>query len=353
MEYARPMTTVRALVLERLNEPPRLHEIEVRPAGPGEVRVEMRAAGLCHTDLSNVRDARTTPLLLGHEGAGVIESVGDGVEGFEAGMPVLVCWKVPCGSCRQCSAGRRHLCESVQELAEPRFFWDERPLPPLLNAGCFSELVVLPAAAALPLPDQLPLEQAALVGCAVATGVGAVLKTAQVEPGSRVGVWGAGGVGLNVVTAARMAEASTIVAIDPDPIRRELAVARGATDVFAPGTEVSGLDYAFEAVGESEIMAEALGALGTGGTLVLIGAAARDAILCFHPRAFLSKQQRIVGCIYGSLDPHRDLPELLGLCGEGRLPLDDLVGRRISLGELPAAFVEPPSEGVRTVVIFE
>jgi S-(hydroxymethyl)glutathione dehydrogenase / alcohol dehydrogenase len=350
------VTKVRGLVLERLNEPPRLHEIEVLPPGPGEVRVRMNAAGLCHTDLSNVRDARTTPLLLGHEGAGVVESVGDGVEGLEPGTQVLVCWKVPCGSCRQCSAGRQHLCERVQELSEPRFLWHGEPLRPLLNAGCFSELIVLPAAAAIPLDGGLPLEQAALVGCAVATGVGAVLKTAQVEPGARVGVWGAGGVGLNVVSAARLAEATTIVAIDPDPVRRELALARGATDAVAPQEAAAAtvdLDYAFEVVGEPEVMATALSALGVGGTLVLVGAAARDALLEFHPRGFMSKQQRIVGCIYGSLHPHSDLPELLRWCVDGRLPLEDLVGPRISLDELPAAFVEPPTDGVRTIVTFE
>jgi S-(hydroxymethyl)glutathione dehydrogenase / alcohol dehydrogenase len=347
------MTKVRGLVLERLNEAPRLHEIDVLPPGPGEVRIRMHAAGLCHTDLSNVRDARSTPLLLGHEGAGVIESVGGGVEGLTPGMEVLVCWKVPCGSCRQCSAGREHLCERVQGLAEPRFIWEGKSLPPLLNAGCFSELIVLPAAAAIPLEGKLPLEQAALVGCAVATGVGAVLKTAQVEPGARVGVWGAGGVGLNIVTAARLAEAATIVAVDPDPQRRELALARGATDAVEPGVELRDLDYAFEVVGETEVMAEALASLGVGGTLVLVGAAARDALLRFHPRAFMSKQQRIVGCIYGSLHPHNDLPELLRWCADGRVPLADLVGRRITLDELPAAFVEPPGDGVRTIVTFE
>ena len=347
------MTIVRGLVLERLNELPRLQEIDVLAPGPGEVRVQMRAAGLCHTDLSNVRDARTTPLLLGHEGAGVVESVGPGVDGLEPGTTVLVCWKVPCGECRHCSAGRLHLCDRVQELAEPRYLWNGKPLPPLLNAGCFSELIVLPAAAAIPLDNALPLEQAALVGCAVATGVGAVLKTAQVEPGARVGVWGAGGVGLNVVSAARMTEASRIVAVDPDAKRRELALARGATDTLEPGVEVADLDYAFEVVGESEIMAAALASLGIGGTLVLVGAAARDALLSFHPRAFLSKQQRIVGCIYGSLDPHKDLPELLRWCSDGRLPLDDLVGARISLEELPAAFTDPPRDGVRTIVTFE
>lgn len=347
------MTAVRAVVLERLNQPPRLHEIEVLEPGPGEVRVRMRAAGLCHTDVSNVRDARTTPLLLGHEGAGVVESVGEGVDGLEPEMSVLICWKVPCGSCRHCNAGRLHLCLRPLELAEPRFLWNGEPLPPLLNAGCFSELVVVPAPAAIPLADALPLEQAALVGCAVATGIGAVLKTAQVEPGARVGIWGAGGVGLNVVTGARIAEAATIVAVDPDPERRELALARGATDAVEPGTEVVDLDYAFEVVGEPEVMSAALSSLGGGGTLVLVGAAARHALLSFHPRAFLSKQQRLVGCIYGSLHPHSDLPELLRWCAEGRIPLDDLVGRRISLADLPAAFVDPPRDGVRTLVVFE
>jgi S-(hydroxymethyl)glutathione dehydrogenase/alcohol dehydrogenase len=350
------MTRVRGLVLERLNEPPRLHEIDVLPPGSGEVRIRMHTAGLCHTDLSSVRDARTTPLLLGHEGAGVVESVGDGVDELEPGMNVLICWKVPCGSCRHCSAGRQHLCERVQELSEPRFFWNGEPLPPLLNAGCFSELIVLPAAGAIPLDGSLPLEQAALVGCAVATGVGAVLKTVQMEPGARVGVWGAGGVGLNVVSAARLAEAAMIVAIEQDPKRRALALARGATDAVAPeaaaGVAVD-LDYAFEVVGEPEVMTAALAALGIGGTLVLVGAAARDALLPFHPRAFMSKQQRIVGCIYGSLHPHADLPELLRWCADGRLPLDDLIGRRISLEELPGAFVEPPTDGVRTMVTFE
>jgi alcohol dehydrogenase len=146
------------------------------------------------------------------------------------------------------------------------------------------------------------------------------------------------------------------VAIEPDPKRRELALALGATDAVAPeaaaGVAVD-LDYAFEVVGEPEVMTAALAALGIGGTLVLVGGAARDALLPFHPRAFMSKQQRIVGCIYGSLHPHADLPELLRWCTDGRLPLDDLIGRRISLDELPSAFVEPPTDGVRTMVTFE
>jgi S-(hydroxymethyl)glutathione dehydrogenase/alcohol dehydrogenase len=341
----------RGLVLERLGEQPRLRTLRIDDPGPGEVRVRMRAAGICHTDLTQVRDARFTPILLGHEGAGEIESVGEDVEHVAPGDAVLVCWKVPCGRCRRCRANTVHLCEDVVGLREPRAFDRDEPVGPMLNAGCFCEHVVLPAAAAIPIDGELPPEQAALVGCAVATGVGAALWTARVEPGSSVAVFGAGGVGLNVVTGARIAGATRIVAVDPTEERRGLALARGATHALAPGAPFDSVDYAFEVVGEPAVLEEALAALAPGGELVLVGATARDARMSFHPRAFLSKQQRITGCIYGSLRPHVDLPALLRWCAEGTIPLGDLVGARISLDELPAAFAAPPP-GVRTVVTF-
>jgi S-(hydroxymethyl)glutathione dehydrogenase/alcohol dehydrogenase len=341
----------RGLVLDRLGELPRLCSLRIADPGPGEVRVRMRAAGLCHTDLTQVRDARFTPILLGHEGAGEIESVGDGVEGLAPADPVLVCWKVPCGRCRRCLADAVHLCEDVVALPEPRFFDGNEPVGPMLNAGCFCEHVVLPAAAAIPIEVELPLEQAALVGCAVATGVGAALWTARVQAGSSVAVFGAGGVGLNVVVGARIAGATRVVAIDPSEERRGLALARGATHTIAPGDPLDPVDYAFEVVGEPAVMEQALAVLAPGGELVLVGATARDATMSFHPRAFLSKQQRITGCIYGSLRPHVDLPALLRWCADGTIPLADLVGARISLDELPDAFASPPP-GVRTVVTF-
>ena len=310
----------------------------------------MRAAGLCHTDVSQVRDARFTPILLGHEGAGEVESVGADVKGLTPGDPVLVCWKVPCGRCRRCAAAQEHLCEQAVGLGEPRSFRDGEPIGPLLNAGCFADYTVLPAAGAIPIPVDLPLEQAALVGCAVATGVGAVLWTARVEPGASVAVFGTGGVGLNVVAGARIAGAGRIVAVDPDASRRGLAAVRGATETLPPGEPFEPVDYAFEVVGEPAVMEQALAALAPAGELVLVGAAARDALLSFHPRAFMSRQQRITGCIYGSVRPQEHLPQLLAWCADGTIPVADLVGRRVALDELEDAFMEPASGGVRTVV---
>jgi len=342
----------RGLVLEALGGRPRLRELTVEPPGAGEVRVRMRAAGLCHTDVTQVRDARFTPILLGHEGAGEVESVGESVEGLAAGDAVLICWRVPCGRCRRCSRGQEHLCESVVGLASPRTFSDGEPIGAMLNAGCFADYVVLPAAGAIPLNADLPLEQAALVGCAVVTGVGAALWTASVQPGDSVAVFGAGGVGLNVVVGARLAGAGRIVAIDPDPARLELARARGATELRAPGEAFDAVDYAFEVVGDPVVMEAAVEALAPGAELVLVGAAARDATMSFHPRAFLSRQQRITGCIYGSARPAEHLPQLVAWAAEGTIPLGDLIGRRIDLDELEDAFVEPANGGVRTVVSF-
>jgi S-(hydroxymethyl)glutathione dehydrogenase/alcohol dehydrogenase len=342
----------RGLVLDRLGERPSLQHLIVAPPGPGEVRVRMRAAGLCHTDVSQVRDARFTPTLLGHEGAGEIESVGEGVEELSPGDAVLVCWKVPCGRCRRCLAGAVHLCEDVAGTAGPRTFRGGEPIGSMLNAGCFCDYVVLPAAGAIPIDVELPFEQAALVGCGVATGVGAVLWTAEVERGASVAVYGAGGVGLNVVSGARLAGAARIVAVDPDEGRRRLALARGATHALAPGEPVDPVDYAFEVVGEPAVMEQALAALAPSGELLLVGAAARDALMSFHPRAFLSRQQRITGCIYGSVRPHEHLPQLLAWCADGTIPVADLIGRRVTLDELEDAFAEPPNGGVRTVVTF-
>ncbi|HKP19683.1 MAG TPA: alcohol dehydrogenase catalytic domain-containing protein [Gaiellaceae bacterium] len=343
----------RGLVLDALGQRPRLQALEVAAPGPGEVRVRMAAAGLCHTDVTQVRDARFTPILLGHEGAGEIDAVGDGVTDLRPGDPVLVCWKVPCGRCRRCVAGASQLCEEVVGLPEPRTFRDGQPVGPMLNAGCFCEYVVLPSDGAIRIEVELPFEDAALVGCGVATGVGAALWTAEVEQGASVAVFGAGGVGLNVVAGARLAGAGRIVAIDPDERRRELARTRGATSAVAPGEPFEPVDYAFEVVGDPAVMEQALAALAPGGELVLVGAVARDALLSFHPRAFLSQQQRITGCIYGSVRPREHLPQLLAWAADGTVPTSDLIGRRVTLDELEDAFHEPAGGGVRTVVAFE
>jgi S-(hydroxymethyl)glutathione dehydrogenase/alcohol dehydrogenase len=318
-------------------------------------------AGVCHTDVLAVRDARVTPLVLGHEGAGIVEAVGRDVGGLQEGTPVLLCWKAPCGRCRRCAVGEFEHCESPLDTEEPRVHRGGEFLPRLLNTGCFSDYVVVPAGAVVPVDANMDLEHAALVGCGVATGVGAVLKTARVEAGASVAVWGAGGVGLNVVTGAELAHASVIVAIDPSAERRELAVARGAThavfpeealDTIGKVSDGAGVDYAFEVVGRPDVMQQALLSLRRAGTLVLIGAAARDALMHFRPREFMSKQQRIVGCIYGSLRPQADLPLLLALVQQGRIPVSGLIGDRIQPDDLPVAFQGAFTTGVRTVVKF-
>lgn len=358
-------TTCRGLVAHALHQTPRVEDLEVDPPGFGEVRVRLRAAGLCHTDLSAVRDARAVPMVLGHEGAGVIESVGKGVDGVEPGTLVLLCWKTPCGECPQCSVGKTFLCERVLDVGAPRVFFRGEPVARMLNTGCFSELVVVPAAAAIPVDGNLPAELVAMVGCAVATGVGAVLRTAAVEPGSALAVWGAGGVGLNVVTGAKLAQSSVIVAVEPDSERHRLALRRGATHAVVPeealgcvaeATYGRGLDYAFETVGDPTVMSEALSALGVGGKLVVVGAAAREATMKFRPRGFISKQQSIVGCIYGSIYPRSDLPLFVNWLKNGTLALEDLLGTRLALEDLPSAFGSPSRgssrKGVRDVVVF-
>lgn len=351
----------RGLVLDRHGERPRVEQLEVLDPGPGEVRVRMVAAGLCHTDVAAVRDARFVPILLGHEGTGVVESVGAGVRSVAPGDAVLLCWKSPCTRCRACAAGAPELCASPRTTAEPRVRRDGEPLGALLDTGCLSELVVVCADAAIPVPDGLDPAHAAVVGCAVATGIGAALHTAQVGPGEDVVVWGAGGIGLNVVTGAVLAQAAAIVAVDPDPRRRQLALDRGATVAVAPGeataavreaTSGRGVDHAFETVGSPAIMAEAIDALAIGGQLTIVGAAARDAELAFAPRRLMSRQQRIAGCIYGSIRPRRDLPLLLGWLRECRIRVDDLLGVEVCLDAVADLFDGPAEGCVRPIVRF-
>ncbi|HVO44485.1 MAG TPA: Zn-dependent alcohol dehydrogenase [Aggregatilineales bacterium] len=355
----------RGLVLDRPHTPPVIENVTVADPGPGEVRVRLVASGICHTDISAVRDARFWPLLLGHEGAGIVDSVGAGVSHVQPGDPVMISWRVACGHCDRCQQGRQDLCESVQTTAQPRVHRasGER-LHAMLNAGTFCEYAVVPADGAIPIRRHMPLETAALVGCAVATGIGAVLHTARVQPGQSVAVFGAGGVGLNVVQGARLALAGLIVAVDRVESKLRSAKAMGATHGIRAGegdplktilelTGGRGVDHAFEVVGHPEVMAQALEILAPGGKLTLVGAAARDAVLSFRPRAFMSKQQTIQGCIYGSCRPPVDFPLFVDWYMKGQLRIDELLTGAITLDELPSFFeTETPPQAIRTIVKF-
>jgi S-(hydroxymethyl)glutathione dehydrogenase / alcohol dehydrogenase len=352
------------IVLAALGHNPTLEDVVVELPGPGEVRVRIVASGICHTDLDATRDARVCPVLLGHEGAGVVESVGEGVERPKLGDHVVINWQVKCGQCRRCLAGRPDLCENIQGTAAPRVYWRAGPLNVLLNAGTFCPYVTVPAAGAVPIRRDMPLNRAALLGCAVATGMGAVFYTAKVQASESVAVFGAGGVGLNVIQAAKIAGASVIIAIDVDDDRLAHAAMLGATHVLNnkiddPVTMVRkmtagrGVEHAFEVVGKHALMTQGVEMLARGGILTLVGAAPRDALMSFHPRKFMSQQQTIQGCIYGNIDPQRDLPRFADWYMDGSLQLDQLETATVRLEDVPQIFANPePQHGIRTIIEF-
>jgi S-(hydroxymethyl)glutathione dehydrogenase/alcohol dehydrogenase len=351
-----------AVVLERLGQLPTLETIQVSEPGPGEVLVRILASGICHTDLGYMQYARACPVALGHEGAGLVERTGAGVTSVQPGDHVVINWQPKCGKCRHCLAGRRDLCENIHGTSAPRTFWKGAPLHVMLNAGTFCPRVIVPENGAIPIRQDMPLEKAALLGCAVATGVGAALYTAAVRPGERVVVIGSGGVGLNVIQGARLAGAEPIIAVDRLDEHLALAEALGASHCFNSAqtdpvkavlalTGGGGVDYAFEVTGRPSLMAAGIEMLGRGGTLVLVGAAGREEGLSFKPRRFMSMQQRLLGCIYGNIRPELDLPLFADWYMQGHLHLDELHTRTLILKDVPAFFADPAKySGIRSVV---
>jgi S-(hydroxymethyl)glutathione dehydrogenase/alcohol dehydrogenase len=281
------------------------------------------------------------------------------------GDHVVINWQAKCNRCRHCIEGRQDLCENVQGTAAPRVFWNnDQPLHVMLNAGTFCPYVVVPAGGAVPIRKDIPLTKAAMLGCAVATGVGAALYTAAVRAGDTVVVIGVGGVGLNVVQGARLAGASLILVIDLDENRLDLARHYGATHTLLGDahdvvqqvrslTDERGVDHVFEVVGAPALMLKGIDMLARGGALTLVGAAARDATLPFQPRRFMSQQQRIQSCIYGNIRPMRDLPLFADWYADGRLLLDELHTASLRLEEVPEVFASPGwNRGIRPIIEF-
>jgi len=324
----------------------------------GEVRVRIAAAGVCHSDL-HVRRGEwkvPLPLVMGHEGSGVVTSLGDDVSGLEVGDHVILSWVAACGRCRFCLAGRPAQCSLVAEVVGPRgvlydgtsrLSLDGRIVHHYLGVSSFAEEVVVPESGAIPIRRDAPLDVMALIGCAVATGVGAVRNTARVKPGAIVAVIGCGGVGLSVIQGARMAGAGAIVAVDL--LREKLDVARdlGATtsvlasegDVVAEIRELTGggVDYAFDAIGRIETTEQAIAMLTLGGAAVIVGLPPTGARASFQPLALAEADQRILGSNYGSTRPREDFPELVDLYMRGELELDRLITARRPLEDAGAA----------------
>jgi S-(hydroxymethyl)glutathione dehydrogenase/alcohol dehydrogenase len=372
-------TTIRAAVLDRPGVPVRIEALELDPPGPGEVRVRMAAAGVCHSDL-HVRDGeweREGPIVLGHEGSAVVEALGEGVAtafpGLRPGVLVALAWLIPCGRCRACLAGRVWSCSaspSYTHRMPSGHAATHRPagggdVLTYCAIGTFAERQNVPAAAAIPVPDGTPPEVAALIGCCVTTGVGAVTKTADVQPGSSVVVIGLGGVGLSCVMGAVLAGAGGIVAVDRVPSKLDLARSVGATDGILAGPDAAetlaairdatdgGPDTCFEAIGLPATIETAIACLPTGGTAVLVGMTPFGVRASFEPFPFVDGGRRILGSNYGSADPAVDFPRYAALHLAGRLPVERLVTGRIDLDGLEDAFAAMRrGEGVRSIIAF-
>jgi NDMA-dependent alcohol dehydrogenase len=350
----------KAAVARGLNEPLAVEEIDVDAPKAGEVKVKMGASGVCHSDLSIVNGTlpSTYPVILGHEGAGVIVEVADDVTGLAPGDHVVISWVPQCGECFFCKKSQGYLCEvgagamATGGLLDgtTRFSKDGEPLRQMACSGTFSDTTVIPALGAVKIPDDIPLEVAALIGCGVLTGVGAATNTADIKPGDTVVVIGCGGVGLNVIQGAVIAGATRVIAVDMIENKLKLAEQFGATDLVDASagdpvakvmtlTEGRGGDVVFEVIGLKPTIDQTVMMTRRGGEAVLVGVPSMDVMLevpAFFGVVLMSKT--IKGCWYGSSNVQEDVPKLLGWYREGKLKLDELISRRIELEDVNDAF---------------
>ncbi|MFF9841146.1 Zn-dependent alcohol dehydrogenase [Streptomyces sp. NPDC013740] len=320
-------------------------DLEVRAAGPGEVLVAIAAAGLCHSDLSVVDGTIPfpPPVVLGHEGAGVVEAVGPGVTHVVPGDHVALSTLANCGACADCDRGRPTMCRKAIGMPGQPFSRGGQPLFQFASNSSFAERTVVKAVQAVKIPADIPLTSAALMGCGVLTGVGAVLNRARVDRGETVVVIGTGGIGLNVLQGARIAGASTIVAVDTNPAKQAMARAFGATHFLTSASVESvreilpaGADHVFECVGHTGLVRTAVDLLDRHGQAILLGMTAPKAEASFLPAAmFLDKS--ILGCRYGSSRPQKDIALYADLYRTGRLLLDELVTRTYPVEEFGRA----------------
>ncbi|MGC5040842.1 MULTISPECIES: Zn-dependent alcohol dehydrogenase [unclassified Streptomyces] len=358
---------VRAAVLPAVGSPLEITGIELPDPGPGQVHIRLAAAGVCHSDLSLTNGTMRLPVpaVLGHEGAGTVVAVGEGVTHVAPGDGVVLNWAPSCGVCHPCSLGEVWLCADALSgaAAVHARTSDGTELHPGLNVAAFAEETVVPASCVLPAPDGVPLTDAALLGCAVLTGYGAVHHSARVRQGETVAVFGVGGVGLAALQAARIAGASKIVAVDVSPAKEELARAAGATDYLVASdttareirglTGKQGVDVAVECAGRAVTIRTAWDSTRRGGRTTVVGIGGKDQQVTFHALEIFHWGRTLSGCVYGNSDPAADLPVLADHIRAGRFDLSALVTERISLDGIPAAFENMlAGKGGRALVVF-
>lgn len=366
---------MRAALLENYGQPlVVVDDMDIEPPHEGEVQVRIAHCGVCHSDLSVVDGALPAPVpsVLGHEAAGVVEAVGPGVTTLAVGDRVVLTPCPPCGQCYYCQRGEFSICVNSLGLLTStlpdggtRLSRGGQQIYRGLAIGGFGELATVQETAAIKVPDDVPLDVACVIGCAVQTGVGAVINTAKVEPGATVLVTGLGGVGLSIVQGAVVAGASRVIVSDPVVERRDAAVAFGATDAIDPSstdvvaevrdlTTGIGADYAFEAAGVASLVDVGLQATRSGGTTVIVGVPPIGDGVTINPVAiFQTLEKKLVGSLLGSVNARRDIPLLVALWQAGRLDLDALITQRRPIDQINEAFDDlRASRGIRTVLSF-
>jgi len=359
-------------VLTEVGSPMRVADIDLPSPGPGQVRVRLAAAGVCHSDLSlsNGTLRQPVPAVLGHEGAGTVVAVGDEVSDVAIGDRVVLNWSPACGECPFCGRGERHLCVHAADAATTPYarLPDGTPLYAGLGTAAFAEETVVPAAGILPLPDGVPVTDAAVLGCAMLTGYGAVTHAAGVRSGESVVVYGLGGVGLAVLQSARLVGADPIVAVDVRPEKQALAEQLGATHFLLadpPGAKPevpkqvraitgNGADHAIECVGRASTIRAAWSSTRRGGATTVVGIGRADDKVEFSALELFHFARTLRGCVFGNGDPAVDLPVLAEHMRAGRLDVSALVTDRIGLADVPEAFNRMAAGiGARSVVQFE
>jgi S-(hydroxymethyl)glutathione dehydrogenase / alcohol dehydrogenase len=368
--------TAKAAVLNAVDTPLQIRDdITVAAPQEGEVRVKMAASGVCHSDVSvqNGTIPLATPLVLGHEGAGVITEVGPGVTDRAVGDHVVLSWVPQCGECYFCARGQGFLCEKNAAVSlgglmdgTKRFSTPDGELGQMAYCGTFSSESIVPAISTVKIPDDVPLGAAALIGCGVLTGVGAALNTADIREGDSVVVIGCGGVGLNVIQGARIAGATTIIAVDMFDSKLEMAKDFGATEVVNAGegdpvakvmelTGGRGADVSFEVIGLGPTIDQAINMARAGGEVVLVGVPRLDVMMNLNAAfTFLYTAKTIKGCWYGSANVDTDVPRMIELYQKGELKLDELISREIKVDEVNEAFeAMAAGEVARSVIVHD
>ena len=344
---------MKAAIFEEAHKPLTIEDVDIVDPRAGEVLVRTACSGVCHSDLHFVDGLWQLPsaCVLGHEAAGVVEAVGEGVTYVTPGDRVIMSFRPFCGKCYYCLGGRPNLCNdpTLNAASATRLTWKGKPILQFASVGSFAEMMVTSENGVVKIPEEMPMAEAALIGCGVMTGVGAALYTAKVPGGAEVAIIGCGGIGLNIIQGCRLAGASKIIAIDIVPSKLELAQKFGATHTINSAdtddlrgevqelTDGQGVEYAFEAIGVPAAATEAFSITRAGGTCVVVGMHPLGSEISVPGPDFL-QEKKLIGCMYGSASFREHMPKLVDLFLQGRLDLSNLVSRRMQLSDVNEAF---------------